>query len=379
MTESTKNLICKECPNGCNLNLEWKDEAAVEIKGNKCPQGIVYAARILKEKKETHIVVKERYPTASRENLHEVASLFGITLKTLHYDIPIEGSPERSVFRVVAEDKNKSLFLLEQVPSGSLETKKKIVLTLEFLAQENLPFIRPYLKNKEGRHILEYKKDFWQIAPFVPGIALDRAKYIYEKWRAPLLADFLIALYNKSKGLSFDRQEKIFSLKDYTYGLQRSIKRHDPSIESQVNGVINFLEKEFMPAYDSLPTCFCHGDYHAMNIIWGQNEIKCVIDWEFCGIKPEVYDMANLIGCLGVEHPSSLLGDLTLSFVEQMKASGVISPTSWKYFLEFIVALRFAWLSEWLRRKDVEMIDLELTYMHALIDNQDHLRKAWHL
>jgi homoserine kinase type II len=45
--------------------------------------------------------------------------------------------------------------------------------------------------------------------------------------------------------------------------------------------------------------------------------------------------------------------------------------------VEFIVALRFAWLSEWLRRKDSEMIGLELDYMRLLIDNKNSLQKAW--
>ena len=39
-----KNLICQECPNGCNLALEWEDAENVFIAGNKCVSGIVYAA-----------------------------------------------------------------------------------------------------------------------------------------------------------------------------------------------------------------------------------------------------------------------------------------------------------------------------------------------
>ncbi|MGD0170381.1 MAG: hypothetical protein ABSE54_11730, partial [Smithella sp.] len=60
-----------------------------------------------------------------------------------------------------------------------------------------------------------------------------------------------------------------------------------------------------------------------------------------------------------------------------IKAAKIISKISWKYLVEFIVALRFAWLSEWLRRKDTEMIGLELDYMRLLIDNKNRLQKAW--
>ena len=60
-----------------------------------------------------------------------------------------------------------------------------------------------------------------------------------------------------------------------------------------------------------------------------------------------------------------------------LKEAKIISKKSWKYLVEFIVAIRFAWLSEWLRRKDTEMIRLELDYMRLLIDNKNILQKAW--
>jgi homoserine kinase type II len=60
-----------------------------------------------------------------------------------------------------------------------------------------------------------------------------------------------------------------------------------------------------------------------------------------------------------------------------MKRAEIISKTSWKYLVEFIIALRFAWLSEWLRRKDKEMISLELDYMSLLIENKRSLQKVW--
>jgi homoserine kinase type II len=84
-----------------------------------------------------------------------------------------------------------------------------------------------------------------------------------------------------------------------------------------------------------------------------------------------------LIGCIGVEYPQSLTGELVKSFIADIKAAGIISKTSWKYLVEFIAALRFAWLSEWLRQKDTEMIALELDYMRLLIKNKNDLQKAW--
>jgi homoserine kinase type II len=213
--------------------------------------------------------------------------------------------------------------------------------------------------------------------PFMRGIPLDREKYMYEKWRGPVLADFLIELRRKSNGLHFFDPSKAFSLKDYVYKLIRNINLYNKNIVSDIKDVACFLEKDFMPLYEKLPVAFCHGDYHPLNIIWSADDIKCVIDWEFSGYKSEIYDTANLIGCVGVEDPQSLTGDLIKRFIADMKETGIISKTSWKYLVEFIIALRFAWLSEWLRRRDTEMISMELDYMRLLIENKSSLQKAW--
>ena len=213
--------------------------------------------------------------------------------------------------------------------------------------------------------------------PFVRGIPLDREKYMYEKWRGPALADFLIELRRKTSGLPFFDSSKVFSLKNYAYKLIRDINLYNKNIVSDIKDVACFLEKDFMPSYEKLPVAFCHGDYHPLNIIWSADDIKCIIDWEFSGYKSEIYDAANLIGCVGVEDPQSLTGNLIQSFIADMKETGLISKTSWKYLVEFIIALRCAWLSEWLRRRDTEMISLELDYMRLLIENKSSLQKAW--
>ena len=372
-----KKLICQECPNGCNLAFEWKDAKNVFIAGNKCADGIVYAARIIRKEKKTHIYAKEETPLFSTETLKAVAELWQVRLKKLHLNIPIQGSPERSVYRVVLEDNRGKYFVLEQIAAKSLEHKRQIAATLDFLSGKNLPRIQPYMADEKGCRIIKHKNGFWQMIPFVRGVALDREKYMYEKWRGPVLADFLIELRRKSHGLPFFDPSKSFSLKDYVYKLIREINLYNKDIKNEIKDIDAFLKKDFMLAYEKLPLAFCHGDYHPLNIIWSADDIKCVIDWEFSGCKSEIYDAANLIGCVGVENPQSLTGDLVKSFIADMKRAKIISNISWRYLMEFIIALRFAWLSEWLRQRDTEMIRLELDYMRLLIENKCSLQKAW--
>jgi len=371
------NLICRECPNGCHLTLERENAENVFIAGNKCDSGIAYAAQIIRKDKKSRVHAGKETPLFSEEILKEVAELWQVHLKKLHYNIVVQGSPERSVFRVVLEDKDGRFFVLEQIPSKSFEHKKRIAATLDFLANKNLAHIQPYLSGKKCKYVIGHKNIFWQMIPFVKGVPLNRHKYMYEQWRGRALADFLIELRRKSKNMPFSDSHNVFSLKDYIYKLIREINLYNRDIRSEINDIACFLEKDFMSAYEKLPLAFCHGDYHPMNIIWSSDEIICVIDWEFSGVKREIYDAANLIGCVGVEDPRSLTGELVKSFISDMKAAKIISRTSWKYLVEFIVALRFAWLSEWLRRSDTEMITLELDYMRILIENKNILQKTW--
>jgi len=372
-----KKLICQECPNGCNLTLEWEKAENVFIAGNKCASGIVYAARIIRRKKNVYIHARKETPQLSKENLKAIANRWQVCLKKIHHNIPVQGSPGRSVFRCVLKDNNSRFFVLEQVPSKSLERKRQIAATLDFLSKKNLSRIQPYLANEKNRHVIKYKNGFWQMTPFVQAVTLDREKYMYEKWRGSALADFLIELRRKSLALPFVDPSKTFSLKDYVYKLIREINLYNKDIKDEIKDIAGFLEKNFMPMYKKLPVAFCHGDYHPMNIIWSADDIKCVIDWEFSGYKSEIYDAANLIGCVGIEDPQSLTGDLVKSFIADMKRAKIISNISWRYLVDFIIALRFAWLSEWLRRMDTEMIRLELDYMRLLIDNKSSLQKAW--
>ncbi len=372
-----ENLLCLECPNGCNLTLEWENAENVFIAGNKCAGGVTYAGRVIHKNRKTRVHARVETPLFSKEILKAVAGLWQVQLKKLHYNLPVSGSPERSVFRVVLEDKDGMFFVLEQIPAKSLELKRQIAATVDFLSKKNLAHIQPYLADEKGEYVIKYKNNLWQIIPFVQGVLLDRQKYMYEKWRGRALAAFLIELRRKSQDLPFSDFRKVFSLKNYIYKLISQINLYNKNIKSEIKDISCFLEKDFMSAYEKLPVAFCHGDYHPMNVIWSADDIKCVIDWEFSGVKREVYDMANLIGCVGVEDPQSLTGELVKSFISDIKAARILSKTSWKYLVEFIVALRFAWLSEWLRRKDTEMIGLELDYMRLLIDNKNSLQKAW--
>ena len=374
--KTCRDLICLSCPNGCRLTVAVRGDRCVEIQGNGCEIGLDFARSFLDD---GSCIVTAREPSLVRceEALKEIAASWGISVKAIRPRLIPAGSPERTLYRTVVEDAQGDRFVLEEIPASARYVKMRIIRSLEFLFERGLAGITPYRADAEGRYIHACDGGLWQLVPFVDGLSLDRQRYLHEGWRAGLLSGFLIGLKEKSPGLPYFSPEERFSIVAYIRTLNSQIEQHAPALMPRVGRVIAFLEREFMGVHDALPVGFCHGDYHPLNIIWGERDIRSVIDWEFAGIKPEIYDLANMVGCLGVEHPSSLVGDLVTNLITQVRAAGIFADISWENFIEFVVALRFAWLSEWLRKEDREMIALELDYLDLLIQNRGLLARAW--
>jgi homoserine kinase type II len=159
--------------------------------------------------------------------------------------------------------------------------------------------------------------------------------------------------------------------------MAENISRHSPGLVEPVTPIIKHLEHSFFETHSTLPAALCHGDFHPLNILWKEDGIRGLIDWEFFGLKPEGYDAANMVGCLGMEGPGSLAGGMVLSFMETLRTADLLNPESLRTLPDLTLALRFAWLAEWLRKGDREMIGLELTYMHLLLDNLEKIKTLW--
>ncbi len=309
--------------------------------------------------------------------INEVLRLWGIQLKKIREDIPIAGSPDRCLFRVVAEDREGKLYILEKLAPEFIPHKKKIAQALTFLREKGLIEVRSYLPLGEEKYIATWQNHYWQVSPYVDGISLDRPDYAFEGWRGPVLAGFLIDLWEKSEDVFFFDKSQAFSIISFNRDFLDKIKSREPELYGRIRPAANFLEQGFVSAHENLPVRFCHGDFHPLNVIWSVNGINAVIDWEFLGYKPEIYDVAMMIGCLGMEKPQSLTGDLVFEFVKRLKESGLIAEKSWSCLFEFVLALRFAWLSDWLKRSDPEMVDLEAVYIQLLLDNREIFIRSW--
>ena len=307
----------------------------------------------------------------------EVARLYGLDPLQVRPDLEIAGSPERCIERAMVEDKSGDLVVVERLHLDSRARKVQIADTLAILGREGLHAIHPYVTNVRGEQIEAYGGAFWQIMPFVKGVPLPRPAWATESWRGEALASFLIALNRISTRLTLGKEWPVFSLQEYVRELVETISIHKPSLLPDLKPVVAHLEGSLFSMEEQLPKAFCHGDYHPINVIWANDRMLSVIDWEFMGPKLEMYDVANLVGCVGIEAPSALVGPLVSALLGKLAAARLYAVESWRLLPETVLANRFGWLSEWLRKQDQEMVELELDHMHLLMERGEALRSAW--
>lgn len=294
-------------------------------------------------------------------------------------DIVIAGSPERTAYRTVVEDTAGSRWLLEKIFDQQRKHKLAIIELLNQLDAAGYPYAVPYLQAPNGSFQVEVASDYWQIVPFVDGADLDRPAYAFDEWRSFHIAKGLIDLKRSGMSDQVGVSDHLFSIVDYIPELIDTILAYNPELLEPLKPIVEYLKRTLFPLHDSLPTRLCHGDYHPVNIIWGERDILAVIDWEFFGVKPEAYDLANMLGCLGMEDPGALYGPLVMDLLETLRSATYLTEESWASLLDLVLAIRFGWMSEWLRKKDTEMIRLELTYMYLIMDHHDDIQKKWHL
>lgn len=290
-------------------------------------------------------------------------------------EVHFEGSSQRSLRRFLLQS-GSDFFVAEQIRQPQVKKRERIGMVLRKLLAKGGTVV-PYLQTQAGGFVAEISSkngaEFWQIAPFVESVTLLRPQYVFDGWRGKELALFLDLL------ITFESQtfadESPFFLQNYVRDLLQTIAQKERQIFLRAKAVFEKVA-DFLFEIEKNPPVFCHGDFHPLNVLWSKRGINGVIDWEFCGYKNPFYDVANLVGCVGIEHPDFLRAELVRYFLANLVRSGILQ-TDFRFLPFFMIALRFAWLAEWLRTGEKELVLLEFSYMDFLWENARDLGDFW--
>ena len=311
----------------------------------------------------------------------ELLPRFGLAPLRQALEHPLPGSPERCLARWAVEDRDHHLWMLERLGPRQAARREGLARLLERLARDPAlaGFVPAYLPVDGGPdHVLALDRGplagLWQISPFVPGAELPRPAYLDQAWRGEALAGFLLALQRAGASWPALPAANVPPLPDYIRALLAAITRRKPSVAARLGPLRGFLET-LPQVLAAQPMVLGHGDLHPLNVQWGdgpEEPVRAVIDWEFAGARPLLLDAANCMGCAGFEHPSGLFQ----GFVPALARA--CAPREFLALLPaMVLASRFGWLSEWLRKNDGEMLGMELDYCDILVRNQERLADAW--
>jgi len=137
-----------------------------------------------------------------------------------------------------------------------------------------------------------------------------------------------------------------------------------------------YLDENLYPFMSYMELRFSHGDLHPANMLW-QNDELTVIDWEVAGIRPELYDAAFLLGCVGMDNPNNLKSPWAKELLQSVRAS---KPTKLSFSLlpEMMLASRIGWLYIWQQRsQDADVFEQEKKYITIIMDNIEDIRQLW--
>ncbi|MBQ4480600.1 MAG: aminoglycoside phosphotransferase family protein [Victivallales bacterium] len=311
------------------------------------------------------------------QELPHLVAHWGYDLHRCRPDLRIGGSPERALRREVLEDTNGELFVIEQLPLQKQAARELQAKALRFLADHRVAGVFPWLHTTEGRPGLLHDGFYWQLRRWVDGVPLPRDTYADDAWRGEVLANFLLEMRRATReGDIPGSAEPAFSLAHYVQVLMPIFGNKLPQLATDLQPICQELA-EFFAKESALPCAFAHGDFHPGNAIWAEHDLNGVIDWEFCGIKPAAYDLANLLGCLGMDEPAQLYGPFATALVRKLRESDFLIDDGWHYLPELVAALRFAWMREWVARRDKPMITQELDFLWLVLDNRELLRQKW--
>jgi homoserine kinase type II len=320
--------------------------------------------------------------------MNDILNQWNITAARIADEHAIPGSPERCIERTVIEDTLGRLWLLERLAAAQAPHRESVAALLHSLHAAGTYAVHSPAALAAGRKnapsfIARVRGAAWQLSPFITGSPLPRPEYIDHAWRGEAAAAFIYGLQTAGKQSESVMAAPTPPLSAYIDSLMRTMAaRHPRCHRSLAEPARHAAAAAARPVRPAL----AHGDLHPVNIIWNtrpQADAPCVqaiagvIDWEFCGLKDVLYDVSNCAGCAGFEHPSALEKDFVLALMAGLLRNNVLSAEEIKSLPAHMVALRFAWVSEWLRRNDMEMLHMETEYLNILLDNGARLGRLW--
>ena len=301
-------------------------------------------------------------------NSTDISAFWDITFAGLGEKSLITGSPNRTERRFLFGGADGRYYIAEGYNLAKKSAQIRQNLLLEFLQSNQLDCIHPFCRTRAGEHGVESGNLFWQIRPYIPAGGVDRSTLgehagFGERW-ADLLLQFKKIIGSGTNPPAMPNAR--FYMINFLPELQRLAARKMPVVCSKIEEFTNRLAP-FFRWERTADGMFAHGDFHPGNILMDSGRIHAVIDWEFAGIKFPGYDMALLIGCLGMDHPKNLSSAAVIALQNKLYRENYLPADAWEHLGQMIAATRLGWLGEWLDLDEKILVEQEIEFITLLL------------
>ncbi len=296
----------------------------------------------------------------------ELGERFGLADAVKCDNVALNGSPNRTVTRFALEAAGRR-FIAEGFAASKQVKQARQLAALEFFQARGLPGIHPFLRTPDGAPGVADEKLFWQLRPYVDCDPLPREQLGVEADFARIWGDFLLALKRVGEDpavpeLPNDR----FFFAGYIPTLRDFVGRKLPEFQADLAEICEQLHPFLRLEFD-YPAMLAHGDFHPGNLLLAHGEISAVIDWEFLGRKSAGYDLALLIGCLGMDDPAWLTGVTVRSLIHRLREADYLPEIAWEHLPELVVATRLGWLGEWVDLGERDLAAQEIALIRRIL------------
>lgn len=229
------------------------------------------------------ILALETFKQFKKEEIQSINSLDG-------------ASPNRCWY---VKTKNESFVLRKCVRNHSYDWLTYIANVSTQLYRNDFP-IQPLINSINGENTILFNNYYWQLRPYVNGRYFelgnesDEQEAILRLLELHEFKDISSSPKNPNQGI-----EKWIFEPDKTFDKTKKAiencienKENEIHLKSYYSLLETSLEVLSVDRYKELPMVFTHGDFHCTNLIYDQNKLVSVLDFDTAEIRPRIYDLA---------------------------------------------------------------------------------------
>jgi Ser/Thr protein kinase RdoA (MazF antagonist) len=207
------------------------------------------------------------------------------------YNLKINNIEEisKDIVWLVFSDSDK--FILKR--KKDLKIVKKEIFLLKHLEEKIFKQVSYPILNKNNNYYFIHEDKIYMIFSYINGEHIDLYKSNNKYFYTEQICEFLGKLHKSLEDIKSEILPSSNLLKTLNGYINSFIKENPQKINSEkVLKIINYLNENFPTLYEKLPRQFIHRDFHVENVIFFEEKVTGIIDFEIAVEEVKIFDIA---------------------------------------------------------------------------------------